>query len=74
MRHIQSILQFIRSKEGLILSFLLHVLVLVIFMYTTYYIPKLNEERAAASILFEDEGGVSDRLKYQDRSLVDKMR
>jgi Mg-chelatase subunit ChlD len=74
MNYLQSILNFIRSREGLILSFLLHTLVLIIFMYTTYYIPKLNEERAAASILFQDEGGTADRLKYQDRSLVDKMR
>lgn len=73
MNPIRPIVDFIRSKEGLILSFLIHVLVLILFMYTTYYIPKLNAERAAASILFQDEGGTGDRLKYLDRSLVDKI-
>ncbi len=74
MKRIQNILNAIRSRESLLLSVLIHLLVIVIFIHTTYYIPKQREERAAASIFFKEEGGTGDRLKYQDRSLVDRTR
>jgi hypothetical protein len=74
MKRIQNILNAIRARESLVLSFVLHVLVLVLFVHWTYYVPKLREERAAASIYFEEEGGTSDRMNYQDRSLVDRTR
>ncbi len=74
MNRIQSILNSIRARKAWIFSFLLHLLVIIVFIHTTYYIPKRRAERAAASILFKDEGGSGDRLKYQDKSLVDRSR
>ncbi len=74
MRRLQNILNAIRSRESLLLSILIHLLILILFIHMTYYIPKARDERAAASILFDEEGGSGDRLKYQDRSLVDRMR
>jgi len=74
MIRLQNILNAIRARESLILSVLIHLLIIIIFVHTTYYIPKMREERAAASILFQEEGGISDRMKYQDKSLVDRTR
>jgi Mg-chelatase subunit ChlD len=74
MKHLQNILNAIRARQALLLSVLIHLLIIIIFIHTTYYIPKLREERAAASILFKDDGGRADRMKYQDKSLVDRTR
>ncbi len=57
------------------LSFLIHLSLILLFVHVTYYVPrKQAEERAAASILIQDEGGSGDRLKYQDKDLVDQVR
>ena len=74
MKRLQNILNAIRARQSLILSVLIHLLIIIIFIHTTYYVPKLREERAAASILFKDDGGSADRMKYQDKSLVDRTR
>lgn len=74
MKRIQKTLNAIRARKSILLSFLIHLLVLFVFIHVTYYMPRQREERAAASIFFEEEGGSGDRLKYQDRSLVDQTR
>jgi hypothetical protein len=74
MNRVPTILNAIRGRRPWIISFLVHLIVLLIFVHVTYYIPRQREERAAASIFFKEDGGRSDRLQHHDRSLVDRTR
>jgi hypothetical protein len=65
--------EFIRNREPLILSFLIHLLICIIFIHTIYFLPNQKIEDANAAFLILDEGDDDSSLKYQDKSLVDRI-
>lgn len=76
MKLIRSTWEYIKHHEAIVLSFCIHLFILIIFIRTVYYVPKQKmEEPNAASILLKDkEGGKSKLLKYHDKSLVDRIK
>ncbi len=63
-----------RYHTPYILSFIIHSIIIALFIRTTYYTHSLEKDMNSAKIVFHKEGGESDRLKYQDKSLIDKIK
>ena len=75
MKFSQNIWKHVRYRAHFVLSFLVHAIIILVFIRTTHYIPNPKNEAAdSATIVFQDEGGKSDRLKYQDKSLLDQTK
>ncbi len=71
----RNIRKHFRYHSPFILSFIIHSIIISFFIRTTFYNPNpKKEESDSAKIVFQNEGGKSDRLKYQDKSLIDQIK
>jgi hypothetical protein len=69
-----NIRKYIRHHAPFILSLFIHSFIIALFVHMTFYSPNPKDVEANSAAIVFDEGGKSDRLKYQDKSLVDKIK
>ncbi len=74
MNFFLNIRQHFRYHTPFILSLIIHSIIIAFLIRSTYYTQGLEKEMNSAKILFQREGGESDRLKYQDKSLIDQIK
>ena len=75
MVYFQNIWKQIRQRAPFILSLFVHALIILFLIHTTLYVHTTqNEAPDPAKIIFQDEGGKSDLLKYQDVSHKDLIK
>jgi len=73
IRHLSPFKFFLLITSPFTLSFFIHVILLTLSVYTTWYIPiQKKEEEPAATILLEE--GKSDRFSFQTKNYLDHFK
>lgn len=73
MKSTMNELKHLRNHEPFLLSVLIHLLLILVFIHSIYFLPKPMPEDANAAILIVDEGDHDTCLEYHDKSQVDRI-